>query len=52
MQFLRGDEREPFSEIEAHLITEYAQGPRTRAIVLARTVIADMPQKVEVRPHG
>ncbi len=51
MQLLRRDQREPGAQVEAHLMTEYAQRARAGAVALARTAVPDVPQKIQVLPH-
>ena len=51
VQLLGGHQRKAGCEIEAHLIAEYAQGAGAGAVVLARAVLADVAQKIEILPH-
>jgi hypothetical protein len=51
MQLLGGHQWKPGSEIEAHLMPEHAQRAGARAIVLARAVLPDMAQEIEILPH-
>jgi hypothetical protein len=51
VQLLGRDQREALRQVEAHLVAEYAQRARTRAIVLAGAVRADVAQKIEILPH-
>jgi hypothetical protein len=52
MKLLRGHQRESIAQIEAHLITEYAQRAGAGAVALARAAVAYLPQKVEILPHA
>ena len=51
VQLLGGHQRKARREIEAHLIAEHAQCAGARAIVLARAVLPDVAQKIEILPH-
>ena len=51
VQLLGREERKSGTEVEAHLVAEDRQRPRTRAVVLALTVVAHMAHEIEVLAH-
>ncbi len=51
MQFFGGHEREAVIQIEAHLVSEYAQGAGAGAVVFACAALADVAQEIEILPQ-
>ena len=51
VEFLDGQQRESFVQIETHLITEDALGARSRAVALHSTVGHDLAQQIEILFH-
>src|SRR5690606_18114298 len=52
MQLLRRDERKALREIETHLVAEHAERAGAGAVGLARAVVSDTAEKVEILLHA
>ena len=46
VKFLRGQQRETLFQIETHLVTENALGPRARTVLLLHAFVKDALEKV------